>query len=57
MSASTNVVEHPELVAERIGRFADLVGRRRPAPRPPPAPLLSTPAEAGVQRPGASRAD
>ena len=23
---STNVVEHPELVAQRIGRFADLVG-------------------------------
>ena len=26
VSHSTNVVEHPELVAERIGRFADGVG-------------------------------
>jgi 5-methyltetrahydropteroyltriglutamate--homocysteine methyltransferase len=26
VSHSTNVVEHPELVAERIGRFASLVG-------------------------------
>ena len=26
VSHSTNVVEHPELVAERIGRFAKLVG-------------------------------
>ena len=26
---ATNVVEHPELVAERIGRFAGLVGRER----------------------------
>jgi len=26
---ATNVVEHPELVAERIGRFASLVGRER----------------------------
>lgn len=25
----TNYVEHPELVAQRIGRFADLVGRER----------------------------
>jgi 5-methyltetrahydropteroyltriglutamate--homocysteine methyltransferase len=25
----TNFVEHPELVAERIGRFADIVGRER----------------------------
>jgi 5-methyltetrahydropteroyltriglutamate--homocysteine methyltransferase len=29
VSHATNVVEHPELVAERIGRFADLVGRER----------------------------
>jgi 5-methyltetrahydropteroyltriglutamate--homocysteine methyltransferase len=27
VSHATNVVEHPELVAERIGRFAKLVGR------------------------------
>ena len=29
MSHATNVVEHPELVAERITRFADLVGKER----------------------------
>jgi 5-methyltetrahydropteroyltriglutamate--homocysteine methyltransferase len=29
VSHATNVVEHPELVAERIVRFADLVGRER----------------------------
>jgi len=29
VSHATNVVEHPELVAERIARFADLVGRER----------------------------
>jgi 5-methyltetrahydropteroyltriglutamate--homocysteine methyltransferase len=29
VSHATNVVEHPELVAERIGRFAQLVGRER----------------------------
>ncbi|SKA36621.1 5-methyltetrahydropteroyltriglutamate--homocysteine methyltransferase [Enhydrobacter aerosaccus] len=29
VSHATNVVEHPELVAERIGRFAKLVGRDR----------------------------
>ena len=29
VSHATNVVEHPELVAERIGRFATLVGRER----------------------------
>jgi 5-methyltetrahydropteroyltriglutamate--homocysteine methyltransferase len=29
VSHATNVVEHPELVAERIRRFADLVGRER----------------------------
>jgi 5-methyltetrahydropteroyltriglutamate--homocysteine methyltransferase len=29
VSHATNVVEHPELVAERIGRFANLVGRER----------------------------
>jgi 5-methyltetrahydropteroyltriglutamate--homocysteine methyltransferase len=27
ISHATNVVEHPELVAERIGRYARLVGR------------------------------
>jgi 5-methyltetrahydropteroyltriglutamate--homocysteine methyltransferase len=29
VSHATNVVEHPELVAERISRFANLVGRER----------------------------
>jgi 5-methyltetrahydropteroyltriglutamate--homocysteine methyltransferase len=29
VSHATNVVEHPELVAERIMRFADVVGRER----------------------------
>ena len=29
VSHATNVVEHPQLVAERIGRFANLVGRER----------------------------
>jgi 5-methyltetrahydropteroyltriglutamate--homocysteine methyltransferase len=29
VSHATNVVEHPELVADRIERFADLVGRER----------------------------
>src|ERR1041385_5739378 len=29
VSHATNVVEHPELVAERIMRFANLVGRER----------------------------
>ena len=29
VSHATNVVEHPELVADRIGRFANLVGRER----------------------------
>jgi 5-methyltetrahydropteroyltriglutamate--homocysteine methyltransferase len=29
VSHATNVVEHPELVAERICRFADIVGRER----------------------------
>jgi 5-methyltetrahydropteroyltriglutamate--homocysteine methyltransferase len=29
VSHATNVVEHPELVAERIGRFADVVGKER----------------------------
>ena len=29
VSHATNVVEHPELVAERIGRFASLIGRER----------------------------
>ena len=29
VSHATNVVEHPELVAERIQRFASLVGKER----------------------------
>ena len=29
LSTTTNYVEHPELVAERIGRFAGIVGRER----------------------------
>ena len=29
VSHATNVVEHPELVAQRIRRFTDLVGRER----------------------------
>jgi len=29
VSHATNVVEHPELVADRIGRFASLVGKER----------------------------
>ena len=29
VSHATHVVEHPELVADRIGRFADVVGRER----------------------------
>ena len=29
VSHATNVVEHPELVADRIERFAQLVGRER----------------------------
>jgi len=29
VSHATNVVEHPELVAERIVRFANVVGRER----------------------------
>src|SRR5262249_2533637 len=29
VSHATNVVEHPELVADRIVRFADIVGRER----------------------------
>jgi 5-methyltetrahydropteroyltriglutamate--homocysteine methyltransferase len=29
VSHATNVVEHPDLVAERIGRFTDIVGRER----------------------------
>jgi 5-methyltetrahydropteroyltriglutamate--homocysteine methyltransferase len=29
LGTTTNYVEHPELVAERIGRFADIVGRER----------------------------
>jgi 5-methyltetrahydropteroyltriglutamate--homocysteine methyltransferase len=32
VSHSTNVIEHPELVAERIIAFAEGVGRRRPRP-------------------------
>ena len=29
IDTSTNYVEHPELVAQRIRRFADIVGRER----------------------------
>ena len=29
VSHATNVVEHPELVAERVLRFANLVGKER----------------------------
>jgi len=29
LDTSTNYVEHPELVAQRICRFADIVGRER----------------------------
>jgi 5-methyltetrahydropteroyltriglutamate--homocysteine methyltransferase len=29
LDSTTNFIEHPELVAERIGRFADIVGRER----------------------------
>jgi 5-methyltetrahydropteroyltriglutamate--homocysteine methyltransferase len=29
LDTSTNYVEHPELVAQRIGRFTDIVGRER----------------------------
>jgi len=29
LSTTTNYIEHPELVAERILRFADIVGRER----------------------------
>ena len=29
VDSTTNFVEHPELVAERLGRFVDLVGRKR----------------------------
>ncbi len=29
IDSCTNYVEHPELVAQRIGQFADIVGRER----------------------------
>jgi len=29
LDSLTNVVEHPELVAERIGRYAQIVGKER----------------------------
>jgi 5-methyltetrahydropteroyltriglutamate--homocysteine methyltransferase len=29
LDSTTNFVEHPELVAQRIGRFADVIGRER----------------------------
>ena len=29
ISSTTNYIEHPLLVAERIGRYADLLGRER----------------------------
>jgi 5-methyltetrahydropteroyltriglutamate--homocysteine methyltransferase len=31
---TTNLVEHPELVAERIVRFAKIVGRENVSPEP-----------------------
>jgi 5-methyltetrahydropteroyltriglutamate--homocysteine methyltransferase len=44
VSHATNVIEHPELVADRIGRFARLVGREAGV------------GEAAVARPGAELA-
>ena len=32
IDTKTNVVEHPHLIAQRIGRFADIVGRERVIP-------------------------
>ena len=32
IDTKTNVVEHPRLIAQRIGRFADIVGRERVIP-------------------------
>jgi 5-methyltetrahydropteroyltriglutamate--homocysteine methyltransferase len=29
IDSTTNFVEHPRLVAQRIGRYADIVGRER----------------------------
>ena len=29
LDTTTNFIEHPELIAERICRFADIVGRER----------------------------
>ena len=29
IDSTTNFVEHPQLVAQRIGRYADIVGRER----------------------------
>jgi 5-methyltetrahydropteroyltriglutamate--homocysteine methyltransferase len=29
IDSTTNFIEHPKLVAQRIGRYADLVGRER----------------------------
>ena len=29
LDSTTNFIEHPRLVAQRIGRFADIVGRDR----------------------------
>jgi 5-methyltetrahydropteroyltriglutamate--homocysteine methyltransferase len=29
LDSTSNYIEHPELIAQRIGRFADLVGRER----------------------------
>src|SRR6202043_3325956 len=37
---SSNIVEHPELIAERIGRFARAVGRENVSP----APIAASPA-------------
>jgi len=40
ISHATNVVEHPELVCERIVRIAQLVGRENTSSRVPTAVLL-----------------
>ena len=29
IDSTTNFIEHPKLVAQRIGRYADIVGRER----------------------------
>jgi 5-methyltetrahydropteroyltriglutamate--homocysteine methyltransferase len=32
IDTKTNVVEHPQLIAQRIGRYAEIVGRERVIP-------------------------